>query len=110
MLFPALAVKEALGTPFPPSFCRVRHRLHLLLVFQDGIVGLVDVLGHFWSSAFQGELWKREERLVLEFLPWSQGNGLDMAADNHTEYLSCFLHHQPQSALSELVKAGGKQK
>lgn len=54
------------GDPFfPPSSCRVRHRLHLLLVFQDGIVGLVDVLGHFWSSAFQGELWRGEERLVL---------------------------------------------
>lgn len=33
-----------------------------------------------------------------------------MAADKHTEYLSCFLRHQPQTALSELVASRRKIK
>lgn len=31
------------------------------------------------------------------------GNGLDVADDNQTKYFSCLLHHQPQTALSELA-------
>jgi len=57
-------VKEDLGTPFSPLLLQGEAQADLLLVFQDGIVGLVDVLGHFRSSAFQGELWRGgEERL-----------------------------------------------
>ena len=65
MLFPAPAVKEDLGTPFSPLLLQGEAQADLLLVFQDGIVGLVDVLGHFRSSAFQGELWRGDERLAV---------------------------------------------
>lgn len=65
MLFPALVVKEDLGTPFSRLLPQGEAQAHLLLVFQDGIVGLVDVLGHFGSSAFQGELQRGEKRLVV---------------------------------------------
>lgn len=65
MLFPAPVVKEDLGTPFSPLLLQGEAQADLLLVFQDGIVGLVDVLRHFGSSAFQGELWRREERLAV---------------------------------------------
>lgn len=65
MLFPAPVVKEDLGTPFSPLLLQGEAQADLLLVFQDGIVGLVDVLGHFGSSALQGELWRGEERLAV---------------------------------------------
>lgn len=65
MLFPALVAKEDLGTPFSRLLLQGEAQADLLLVFQDGIVGLVDVLGHFRSSALQGELQREEERLVV---------------------------------------------
>lgn len=63
MLFPAPVVKEDLGTPFSPLLLQGEAQADVLLVFQDGIVGLVDVLGHFGSSALQGERVVRVPRL-----------------------------------------------
>lgn len=54
-----------MGTPFSPLLLQGEAQADLLLVFQDGIVGLVDVLGHFGSSALQGELQGGEERLAV---------------------------------------------
>lgn len=54
-----------MGTPFSPLLLQGEAQADFLLVFQDGIVGLVDVLGHFGSSALQGELRGGDERLAV---------------------------------------------